>query len=132
MKLVSRVQRDAFLYLDPKEPKNEFAQCSTCIKFTGSTCLILGKNIPVTGNMSCGFYLNGEPNLKAKGSEEEIVTPKEAGLVNRKVRCENCKFFKEKESICDLYHDLNRDYPEKFNLDEKVNKYGCCNAESPK
>lgn len=42
---VHKVTRAAFLYLDPKGNKSQFAQCGTCMMFTGDTCTIHGKPI---------------------------------------------------------------------------------------
>ncbi len=43
--------------------------------------------------------------------------------VNRKVRCEHCEYFDEDDSECLLFRMLN--------IDPKVNKDGCCNAQTP-
>lgn len=80
--------------------------------------------------MSCNLYIQGEPNRDKEGREKEFLTAKQAGLVNRKVRCENCRSFKD--GICMLYQTLNESNGEIFNLDEKVNPQGCCNAQMPK
>lgn len=127
-----RLKRDAFLYLDPKGEKNQFAQCSTCRMWTGkdsNTCSILGKT-KVTGDMSCGLYVYGKPSPSLAGKEVASYTPQEAGLVNREVRCENCRSYSN--GICLLFQTLNKSNPDIFDLDEKVNKHGCCNAQMPK
>lgn len=127
-----KLQRDIFIYLEPKEPKDQFAQCSTCRMWTGkdgNTCSILGKT-KVTGDMSCDLYVNGKPSPDLKGKEIASMTPKEAGLVKRSVRCENCRSFKN--GICMLYQTLNKSNPDLFSLNEKVNPRGCCNAQMPK
>lgn len=129
-----KLGRDIFSYLNPKEPKNTFAQCSTCQFWTGkehNTCSILGKT-KVTGDMSCNFYVHGNPSPDLDGKETNSLTPKEAGLVKRKVRCENCISFDSKTSSCMLYQSLNKKLPDLFELDEKVNAQGCCNAQKPK
>lgn len=129
----TKIKRDAFLYLASKEPKSDFAQCSTCVLWTTkkhNTCAIIGSGTKVTGTMSCGLYLHGEPNEKLEKNEKNIVTSEEVGLVDRKVRCENCKSFDEKESKCLLFEVLNKQ--EYFDLDTKVDKHGCCNAQTPK
>ncbi len=128
----SKITRDAFVYLEPKEPKEQFAQCATCRMWTGkegNTCSILGKT-KVTGDMSCTLYVHGKPSPSLKGKEVASYTPKEVGLVQRKVRCENCRSFKN--GICMLFKSLNKSNPDIFQLDEKVNAQGCCNAQMPK
>jgi hypothetical protein len=59
------------------------------------------------------------------------VTPEESGLVKRPVRCENCKFYDEAGSVCRLFRGLNQAFPETYDLDEIVDKHGCCNAQTP-
>lgn len=126
---MKKITRDSFIYLEPKKEKENFAQCATCKLWTGKTCLILGKT-KVTGEMSCCYYIPGTPSKGSIGKEQSLLTPKEAGLVNRKVRCENCRSFKN--GICMLYQKLNQSNADIFDLNEKVNKYGCCNAQEPK
>lgn len=121
-----KIKRDAFLYLDPKAPKNTFAQCASCMMFTGETCTIHGGDVPITGDMSCGFYVHGKPMPDELGHEMKSVTPKESGLVKEKVRCENCQSFEARESECELFDELNEN--ELFDLDKKVKPKGCCNA----
>ena len=126
---MAKINEAAFLYLDPKEPKEKFAQCAACMMFTGSTCTIHGKDVKITGKMSCGLYVHGKPMPEEKGHEMKSVTPKESGLVDRQVRCENCKFYHD-PNICDLFGRLNKEGS--FDLNTKVNQYGCCNAQEPK
>jgi hypothetical protein len=125
----AKIHRDAFIYLDPKGNKNDFAQCSSCSMWTGAKCMILG-NTKVTGTMSCSFYIHGIPPKNKAGKEEALVTAKEAGLVDRKVRCENCRSFDDGK--CLLFESLNKSNSDVFDLDEKVDKHGCCNAQMPK
>lgn len=124
------ITRDAFLYLAPKAPKDSFAQCGTCLQFVegDNRCIILGPAVRVTAQMSCGFYLHGDPKPKGAKSEK-IVTREEAGLVDREVRCENCAYFAK---TCGLYEKLNAKLPGYFDLDAKVDAKGCCNAQEPK
>jgi hypothetical protein len=57
----TRLTRDAFIYLDPKPPENEFAQCWTCRMWVPSErCSIHGPDVKVTGGMSCALYIHGE------------------------------------------------------------------------
>ena len=124
-----KLTREVFIYLNPKGDKKKFAQCGTCRMFTGTGCTILGKT-KITANMSCNFYVNGPPTTKAEGKEESIMSPKEVGLVDRQVRCENCRSFKN--GICLLYQSLNQYDPDIYDLDEKVDSLGCCNANKPR
>lgn len=126
---MEKITRESFTYLDPTGDKSKFAQCGTCRMFTGTGCTILGKT-KVTAEMSCNFYVHGEPAKDKEGKEEALLTSKEAGLVNRQVRCENCRSFSN--GVCLLYQALNKKNPDIFNLDEKVDKQGCCNAQMPK
>lgn len=132
-KPAEKVTRQAFSYLLPKGDKDNFAQCSTCRLWTGkehNTCGILGSET-VTESMSCNYYQHGQPNPELAGKEKRILTPKQAGLVDRKVRCENCAFF-DKDGYCELYEKLNEAYPEAFDLDKTVDPKGCCNFQTPK
>lgn len=127
-----RLKRDTFIYLDPKGDKEQFAQCSTCRMWTGpenNTCSILGK-IKVTGDMSCTLYTYGKPSPILVGKESPTYTAQEVGLVKRVVRCENCRSFEN--GICLLFQTLNKSNSDLFDLDEKVNAHGCCNAQMPK
>lgn len=125
-----KIKRDAFLYMAPKEPKKEFAQCASCVHFLPKKerCALFGPNLHVPAEASCGLYLHGEPNDKQEATA--VVSPKEAGFVKRKVRCENCISFDD--GFCKLYAMLNKDEPEIFDLDEKVDPQGCCNGQTPK
>lgn len=130
---MEKITRATFLYMDPQKPKDEFAQCGTCIHFLKNTsrCEIHGKDVKVDDDDSCGLYVHG-----ATGNDEpeKLVTPKESGLVSRQVRCENCMFFdpdSEPREHCDLFTQLNRILPKLFDLDRYVDEYGCCNAQTP-
>lgn len=121
------LDRSAFLYMDPKGPnKDEFAQCSSCGAFKPYTkrCTLFSKNDYVKAEASCGLYIKGEPDEKQEILN--LVTPKEAGYVEGKVRCENCKFFADGK--CALFAQLNEMMPNTFNLDVSVKAKGCCNA----
>jgi len=80
---------------------------------------------------SCDYYGPGAFNLS-----RDITYPKfkpaEVGFVKRKVRCENCRWFFDQESECGLFHMLNREFPQEFELDPEVKPRGCCNAQVPK
>jgi hypothetical protein len=128
MSQLNRVSRDAFLYLDPKHPRDEFAQCGTCSEFMSNKgwCAILDTGVYT--DSSCGFYLHGTPTDEQ--NPKKLVSAKEAGLVHRQVRCENCKFFVSKTSICSLFVRLNNEFGNIFDLDTKVSPKGCCNAQT--
>lgn len=124
------IDRSAFLYMDPKGKASRFAQCETCMMWTGAkakTCTIHGDKKIKAGD-SCGLYVHGGPHEEAAGSEMKAVSPKESGLVRGEVRCENCIHFEAKDSECELFENLNEKMPEVFALDEKVHPQGCCNA----
>jgi len=130
---MENINRSAFLYLDPRPLKEAFAQCSTCKMFLKDhgLCSLHGKDVKITGGMSCGLYVPGGP---AEESELEhvskAVTPEESGLVDRQVRCENCTFLKG--DSCGLFQQLNDKFPTMFSLKTGVDKHGCCNAQTPK
>ncbi len=125
-----KIKRDAFLYLSPKEPRDEFAQCSTCRMYLPGKerCGILGPSVHVPAEASCGLYIHGEPTDEQEC--EVIVKPVEAGLVRRQVRCENCISFDDGK--CKLYAMLNELKPDMFDLDENVEAKACCNGQTPK
>lgn len=130
-KAAAKIERDAFLYMDPKEPHDTHAQCGTCMMFTGDSCTILGKNIKIAAEDSCGLYVPGKPMPEEKGHEMESLTPKEAGLVHGNVRCENCTYAGGAETTCQLFKTLNERLPNLFDLDEEIKPKGCCNAFIP-
>lgn len=123
-----KITREAFIYLSGKD--KDFAQCGTCWLFNPEKerCAILGPEFKVDDDDSCNFYLKGEPNKGMKLVKR--VTPKNAGFVDRKVRCENCKYGGSGE--CKLYKVLNEKLSDIFNLDEKIEPRACCNANTPK
>lgn len=130
-----KITRAALIYLEPKKVKKDFAQCSTCPMWTGpkhNTCTIHGRKTTVTGTMSCSFYVEGKPMPDEAGHEMAAVTPEESGLVDRKVRCENCKYGDSKRAMCTLYEQLNEVLPETFDLDVKIKPEACCNAQTPR
>lgn len=128
---MSKVTRDAFLYLEPKGDGRQFGQCSTCVLFLSKTnrCKILGKNDVVYPDSSCGFYQEGKSEVTGEPTGE--VSAKDAGLVHRQVRCENCAAFDGKNT-CLMFKDLNDKMPQVFSLDSKVKAKACCNGQHPK
>lgn len=121
-----KINRTAFLYMDPKEPADEFAQCATCQHFMPGIlrCTLFSDNDKVIANASCALYAHGKPN-----DDQEItnsVTPEHAGYVLGQVRCENCTWFKNDQ--CDLFKLLVEKMPDAFDLDPAVNAQGCCNG----
>jgi len=110
--------------MDPKVPHNA-SQCATCWKFTGSSCLEFTSKDHIVAEGSCGLYSTGTPNPENKGQEHGGSTPKEAGYVIRKVRCEHCEYFEDGDNDCLLFRTLN--IP-----NYKVDPDGCCNANEAK
>lgn len=130
--IAEKITRATFIYLDPKKPKSEFAQCETCIHFLGDRCEWMSARDEVDDDDSCCFYVHGKA---AAGTQPKaLMTKKEMGFVSRQVRCENCCFFdnqKEPRDHCDLYTQLNLILPGVFALDRYVDHQGCCNAQTP-
>lgn len=121
----NRLKRDTFLYLDPEPPDERFAQCSTCRDWiTNERCYIHRPDDKVPGSASCNLYVRGEP--RTSGTPISAVTPEDSGLVDREVRCENCKWFDD--GTCNFYQLLNTVCPDVFDLDTSVDEKGCCNA----
>ncbi len=124
---MKKVTRDAFLYMEnPSTP--EFAQCATCWLFAPDRerCAILGIDIVVTAEDTCGYYLEGSkpPSLQVMA----LATPEEVGFLKATaVRCENCIFEGRHGTICRLYESLN-ELPDDFDLDTEIDPRGCCNA----
>lgn len=129
LKKPEKIKRDSFVYLSPKAPKSRFAQCGTCMMFRPATeqCAIFGPNKKVSGrDGSCGMYEWGKANHLPV---HEVMTPEQAGYVERQVRCGNCYYGGPK---CGLYMALNKALPEKFDLEEEIEEFACCNAQTPK
>jgi hypothetical protein len=126
-----KIGRDAFLYYDPRDPKEQFAQCGTCRLFLPESerCAVIGPDTVVLATDSCGLYAWGTPTEDQL--VKESVTAKEAGLVHRSVRCENCRFFDAGEGMCGLFQMLNEKFPDDFELQTGVYSQGCCNAQTP-
>jgi hypothetical protein len=132
--MTGKLTRSTFLYLAPRfAPKTRFAQCSTCRDWvTGDRrCVIHGPKVTVPGTASCGFYVWGVPKPKGTATSAK-VTPEESGLVDREVRCENCTWGDNGATLCGLYRILNQKMPTMFDLDEKIDPHGCCNAQQPR
>lgn len=126
-----KITRDAFLYLEPKDDQKDFAQCSSCYLVTNGKCLIHGPDIKITHDMTCAFYVPGEPQPEKAGQELRLVTPEQSGLVRGQVRCEHCQYTAGntfEDQGCGLYRMLNQRQPEDFDLDPKIKSHGCCNA----
>src|SRR5581483_1723960 len=100
--MAEKIKRDAFLYLAPARGGDEFAQCETCHLYNGGKklCSLMG-DTKVLPSDSCGFYVPGEPSDDIEVFA--LVSPAEAGLVHREVRCENCEYFKSDKGRCGLY-----------------------------
>jgi hypothetical protein len=129
---MKKLERDAFLYLNPEPGVDDFAQCSSCEMWVkgDNRCTIHGPRVRVPGSASCGFYICGmvqEPGYET----EALVTAEESGLVDRKVRCENCQWGGPSTYRCRLFIGLNERLPDIFDLDEQIEPKGCCNAQLP-
>ena len=123
---------ETFLYLSPEQGVDDFAQCSTCRDWVAedNRCYIHGRHVEVLGSMSCGFYVYGEP-LAEGTTTYAMVSPTESGLVDREVRCENCRHL-EDDHVCGFFDMLNKRLPDTFEIDTEVHPKGCCNAQQPK
>lgn len=153
---MSRVGRDAFLFMTPNsaKEKEEFAQCGPCRMFVpeeylqgklqGDRCIIHGSRQDLDEDDSCGFFVpwptpGGKPVeevVRAHASEllkgvAGSVSAQESGLVSRRVQCHRCQFANSGASKCGLYADLNRTMPKVFDLDEEITPNSCCNAQEP-
>ena len=125
-----KIGQEAFLYLQPLDSEERFAQCSTCRDWVmeDDRCVIHGPYITVVSTASCGLYVEGAPQQSGTRTES-IVTPSETGLTDREVRCENCYHFTD---ICELFKKLNETLPDLFDIDIHVDSKGCCNANTPR
>lgn len=126
-----KITRDAFLYMDHEGDKEKFASCSSCVFWTGSehnTCGLHGKDVKITADMSCGFYVHGDPSPENHGKEAKLVTTTMSGLVDEAVQCRRCALFDKDDSYCELFEHLNKTFPDNFNLKTEVCEYGCCNS----
>jgi hypothetical protein len=132
--MADRITRDAFVYLDPSGNEDEFAQCGTCAIYDedAQRCGLLGPDLQVDPDDSCGLYVPGEPGaMVPDDGPEAYVSAEQAGFVSRQVRCENCTYYNADMQGCDLYYKLNKALPQMFNLDTRVDAKGCCNAQTP-
>lgn len=128
--LEDKITRDAFLYMPPKQPKNNFAQCSTCDHFMPGKkrCSLFSKDDVVVAEASCGLYAHGKPHDDQKFIN--ATTPEQAGYVNHEVRCENCSWYSKRK--CGLFEVLNSKARGEFELNTNVDPKGCCNGWQPK
>lgn len=149
---MAKIGREAFLYLAPRkgidDPKT-FAQCGPCRvfvpeealneRFDGDRCVFHGSKKKVDDDDSCGFMVpwakgKPEPEVVAKHAKEiekgipGSTTPERSGLVSKLVQCHRCAWPKDQATKCGLYEKLNREFPEIFDLDEKIEPHACCNA----
>lgn len=123
---VGKIDRTAFLYFPPKKPEKDFAQCSTCQHWMPDSerCTLFSNRDRVIGSASCALYAHGDPSENQKITNS--LTPKLAGYIEAKVRCENCSWFSSGK--CGLFSLLDKALPDTFKLDDKVDAKGCCNA----
>jgi hypothetical protein len=128
-----RVDRSAFLYLGPREPRETHAQCETCRHWTGPEdqhCSLFGSGTTVQAGDTCGLYTHAMEGQPIPEPLEANVSPYEAGFERRQVRCENCRYFFPRGE-CRLFMALNESLPGMFDLDTRVDAFGCCNANMP-
>ncbi len=150
---MSKITRDAFLFLKPKHLADDFAQCGPCRMYvppeslgskTGA-CILHGSKVEIDEDDSCGFMApwptpDGKPNPKVvQDHAAELlknipgsVTPADSGLVSRRVQCHRCIYADTTVSKCGLYAKLNRLMGDEFNLDTRIERHSCCNAQEPK
>lgn len=123
----TKIDRSAFLYMEPSDDNREFAQCGTCFFWASEKCKIHGER-RIAASESCGLYV---PDRLGRSIDAELplVSPEQSGLVSRPVRCENCRSF-DAPGTCRLFTDLNR--TGQFACDPSVKPLGCCNAQMPK
>jgi len=126
----SKIKRDAFLYQDPKGDPDKFAQCESCVAFTGKSCAVFPKGNTVSPGGSCGVYRHGKGDPDMLGKETGQFSKTQAGYVERQVRCENCAYFHDEKTHCELFEKLNKQWPHIFDLDKDVNPKGCCDAQT--
>jgi hypothetical protein len=115
-----KITRQAFLYLEGQNAT--FAQCGSCA-FGWQKCAIMGDAKVSAPKGSCNFYIKGAPTPDRKIAS---LTREATGYVERPVRCENCRFYGQGQ--CGLYRNLNKSMGAVFELEEKVDRHGCCNA----
>jgi hypothetical protein len=121
--------RSVFLYLDPKPGAD--SQCGTCyLWIKGDRCWIHGPRVKVTASMACCFYLKGKPLPTTVSPPAAMVTPEESGLVDREVRCENCRHYDDRR--CRFFALLNSRLSALFHLATDVDPRGCCTAQEPR
>lgn len=124
-----KFDRDIFIYLEPtgKQEEKNFAQCGSCFMFMPGKerCSIFPKDFKVIANASCSLYVYGQPTDDQ--AWKTAVSPKAAGYVEAKVRCENCKWL-DPGNKCGFFAYLNEKMSDTFNIKEKVDPKGCCNA----
>jgi hypothetical protein len=114
-----KMDRDIFIYSEPKNPIDNYAQCGSCGHFNDGKCAIVkGK---VNEDDSCNLYVQ-----KDKNGGFVLYNKDEVGFHDGEVRCENCSYMKE--GVCTLYEKLNFMMPELIQLNTKVDKKGCCTS----
>lgn len=144
--LDTRYDRSVMGYIEPPaddDDADEFAQCEDCILWTGpdrERCGVHGAKLQITAEHTCNYYMHGHAPAFLRAALWHlarlitILKPSQSGLVHRQVRCENCRFFDttgEPHVHCDLYTQLNLQYPRLFHLDRYVKPKACCNFQNP-
>lgn len=119
-----KITRSAFGYLEGDDAR--FAQCGSCA-FGKDTCAVMSDEKVSPSIGSCIFYIKGAP---VRERNIAALSRQQTGYVERQVRCENCRFFGQ--GHCGLYRVLNKSQGAVFDLEEKVDRHACCNAQTPR
>jgi hypothetical protein len=125
--------RSAFAYMEPHPDTSQFAQCGTCAMFLRGVgrCYWLGAHDQVDSDDSCVMYVQGRPDDRRDARPTGILKPETVGFYSGKVRCENCNahdFRDPARKHCDLFVQLNRMFPEMWDLKTEIKPHACCNA----
>jgi hypothetical protein len=128
------VTRDAMGFVKAGDRGRNNAQCVSCWKWgkNNKRCATLQPDDVVKARDSCVNYEPGTPQatVEPNGAWTKIT----AGFVSHEVRCGQCREFDDRDydnTHCDLYAQLNRILPLKFDLDKHVDEYDCCNFQTP-
>ncbi len=103
-------------------------KCGNCALWAESDekCLLMGTEVSVTGDMVCGYHVNGEPQLYVSTlGGKAMVTPELAGLIRTNdgagTSCDMCQYYDprtDKDGLCKAVYDQGKP--------AKVQPLGCC------
>lgn len=128
-----RTREGAFGYMEPEPDTPKFAQCETCTLWLTDRvrCFLFSDKEKVLGSDSCDHYAQGNP-ITGAAKPLGVLTPRQAGFVHGRTRCENCISVNPDKDTCLLYRLLNRTRTPQghliFSLKEEIKPRGCCNA----